>query len=75
MKIIIINKIGEKVDEFCKKTKIKKIYIYEHLEISKQRFDVIRKSRIDNMTLELLIKISLVIQCQISDLFEFEVIE
>lgn len=70
-KLTIINKIGEKIDEYQTRTGATKTWLAEKMGISKQRLHLIAKS--DNLTIETLIRIAWVLDCRVSELYDYEV--
>lgn len=73
MRIIIINRIEERVNEYQKNTGATKTWICKKLNMSTQNLYKLFSST--NITLETLIKFSYVLQCEIVDLFEYKVID
>lgn len=73
LQIKITNKIEEKVNEYQERTGATKTWICKKLNISTQNLYKLFTST--NLTLETLIKISYILQCEIIDLFEYEVSE
>ena len=71
MQIKIKNKIEQKVNEYQEKTGATKTWICKKLNMSTQNLYKLFSS--NNLTLETLIKISYVLQCDITDLFEYQV--
>lgn len=69
--IYIKNNIKEKVEEFCELNGVNKKWIAQKLHMSKQALSECFKSI--NPRLDTLIKISLLIECDITDLFDYEV--
>lgn len=65
------NKISYKLEEYRKKTGGTKTWIAEQLGISKQSLASLENS--DNPTLKMLIKLSYILKCNISDLYTFEI--
>lgn len=72
MKIIIINKIEQKVNEYQEKTGATKTWICKQLGMSTQNLYKLFSST--NLTLETLIKLSYILQCDIKDLFEYQIV-
>lgn len=71
--IKVINKIGEKIEAYQEKTGATKTWIAKQARISKQTLNTIIRS--ENPTIESMIKIARVIDCDIKELFELEVVE
>ena len=71
MQIKIKNKIEQKVNEYQEKTGATKTWICKKLNMSTQNLYKLFSS--NNLTLETLIKISYVLQCDITDLFEYQI--
>lgn len=69
--ITILNKIPQKVQEFQNKTGCTRRWLALKLGMSTQNMYKIFEA--SNVTLETLIKFAYVLQCDISDLFEYEV--
>jgi DNA-binding XRE family transcriptional regulator len=65
------NKISCKLEEYRKKTGGTKTWIAEQLGISKQSLSSLEGS--DNPTLKTLIKLSYILKCDISDLYNVEI--
>lgn len=72
MKVIIHNKIEEKVLEYQKRTGASKTFLANMMEMSSQNMYQIFKS--SNITIETLIKFSIVLGCNKEDLYDYEVI-
>jgi len=72
MQIIITNRIEEKVNEYQERTGASKVWIADKMSVSPQNLNKSFKSI--NMPIETLIKLSIVLGCDIFDLFEYEVI-
>lgn len=69
--IVIINKVKEKIEEFCKENNVSKGWVAEKLHITKQALSDYFKS--PNPKLDTLVKISILINCNLLDLFDYEV--
>lgn len=65
------NKIGDKIEEYQKKTGCTKTWLSEKLGISRQRLNQLINS--DNMMLDVVLKFIAFFDCEIKDLFEFEI--
>lgn len=72
MQIKIYNKIEEKVNEYQDRTGASKKWIADKMGITPQNLNKTFKSV--NMPIEILIKYSIVLDCNIFDLFKYEVI-
>jgi DNA-binding XRE family transcriptional regulator len=72
-KIVIKNKIKDRLEEFCEQTGASKVWIAKQLGFSKSALSQIFKST--NPTIETLIKFSLLLDCNISDLYEYEIVD
>ena len=72
MQIKITNKIEEKINEYQKKTGATKTWLCKQLGMSNQNLYKIFSST--NLTIETLIKFSLLLNCNITDLFDYEVL-
>jgi len=72
MQIKITNKIKEKVDEYQEKTGATKTWLCRQLNMSNQNLYKIFSST--NLNIETLIKFSIVLDCSITDLYDYEVI-
>ncbi len=70
---IVKNNISDKLDEYQKRTGATKTWVAEKLEITKQRLYALCGA--DNMMLDVAIKFSVFFNCDIKDLFEYEVID
>lgn len=73
LKVIIYNKIEEKVNEYQEKTGATKSWLASKMGMSPQNMYQIYRSK--NITLETLIKFSIVLGCEMSDLYEYEIID
>lgn len=67
----ITNKIKEKVEEYQQKTGVNKIFIAKRLGLTKQALSESFKS--NNPKLETLLKFAIFLNCDISDLYTFQV--
>lgn len=72
IEIRIVNKIEEKINEFIKRTGTTKVFISKKLGISRQRLHDLSKA--DNFYLDTLIKLSILLECDVKDLYEYEII-
>ena len=72
MQIKITNKIEEKINEYQKQTGATKTWLCKQLGMSNQNLYKIFSST--NLTIETLIKFSLLLNCNITDLFDYEVL-
>ena len=72
MQIIIKNKIEDRVNEYQHNTGATKTWICQQLGMSNQNLYKIFTSK--NLTIETLIKFSLILKCDITDLFEYHTI-
>jgi DNA-binding Xre family transcriptional regulator len=66
------NKIEERIEMYKKQTGATKTWIAEQLGMTKQRLYALFKA--DNMMLDVALRFSEFLKCEISDLFEYEVI-
>jgi len=72
LKIKIINKIDNRIIMYQNKTGANKTWIAHRLGISRQRmYDL---SKAENFNLDTLIKLSILLECDISELFDYEII-
>lgn len=67
------NKLEEKINEYKSKTGASKTWISEQLEMSPQRMYQLCKA--DNMMLDIALKFSEFLRCDVKDLFEYEVLK
>lgn len=68
--IKIINKIKEQVELYQEKTGATKTWVAKELGISRQALNILFNTA--NPGIELLVKISILIECKIEDLYEIE---
>ena len=73
MKVIVYNKIEEKVLEYQERTGSSKTFLANKMGMSPQNMYQIFKS--NNITIETLIKFSMVLDCDKEELYDYEVIE
>lgn len=73
MQIKITNKISEKVEELQVTTGITKKWVAAQMGMSQQRLYYLFKA--DNMMLDMALKFSIFLNCDIKDIFEYEVIK
>lgn len=73
MQIKIENKIAEKIDEYQRNTGATKTWIAEKLGISSQRLFTICKA--ENVMLDVAFKFAHFLNCDIKDIFEYQIIE
>ena len=73
MKIRIINKIEEKVNEYQVKTGATKTWIANKAGITRQNLNSLEKS--DNPTVQSLERLAYVLGCKITDLYECKLID
>jgi len=73
MKIIIHNKIEEKVIEYQERTGTTKSWLANRMSMSPQNMYKLMQS--NNITIETLIKFSCVLGCNKEELYEYEIIE
>jgi len=71
VKVIIYNKIEEKVLEYQNRTGATKSWLAKNLDMSPQNLYQIFRS--NNITIETLIKFSIVLGCDITDLYNYEI--
>lgn len=69
----ITNKIEEKVNEYQLKTGATKTWISKQIGYSKQTLHTIMKSQ--NPTIETMVKLSVLLDCDISELYETQIIQ
>ena len=72
MQIKIINKIADAISLHQLKTGTTKTWISKQLNITNQRLFAIMQA--DNFNLDTLIKISILLNCSITDLFDYEIV-
>jgi len=68
IKVIVANKISEKINEFQKKYGSSRAFIADKIGISKQSLNALEKS--DNPTIQSLEKIAYVLECKVEDLYD-----
>lgn len=66
------NKLEERINEYKSKTGSTKTWIAEQLEMSPQRMYQLYKA--DNMMVDIALKFAVFLDCDVKDLFEYEVI-
>lgn len=71
IEVKIINKIGEKIDEYITKYGSSKSWLAKQIGISRQSLNTIIKSQ--NPTIETLEKLSVILNCDIKELYDKEV--
>jgi DNA-binding XRE family transcriptional regulator len=69
--IKIINKIEQKVKEYQARTGVTQQWMANRLEVSKQSFNSLFKS--ENITLKKLIQLSILLNCDIKDLYDYTI--
>lgn len=69
MQIKIVNKIGEKVEDYQKRTGATKTWIAKQMGMSSSRMYQIIES--ENMMVDVIAKFALVLNCKIDDLVEY----
>ena len=72
MEIKITNNLERKIDELRNNTGVTKKWIASQMGMSQQRLYYLFKA--DNMMLDLAIKFAVFLKCDITDIFEYEVI-
>lgn len=73
MEIEIINKTEEVYKRLKQETGASKVWVANQMNITPQRLNDIFKA--SNLTLEVLIKLSIILKCDISDLYEYKIIK
>jgi DNA-binding Xre family transcriptional regulator len=73
MEIKIVNKINQRLDEYKKQTGVSKTFVAKQMNMSKQNMYQIFKTT--NLSLETLIKFSIILKCNITDLFEYKIVD
>ena len=73
IKIQIINKIEDKIEEYIGKTGSSKKWISEQMGMSNQ--NLFQAFKATNPTIETLVKFSIFLNCNITDLFEYDIID
>ena len=72
IEIKIINKIDDKIVAYISKHGTSKTWMANRLNISRQRlYDL---SNAENFNLDTLIKLSILLECDIKELFDYEII-
>lgn len=71
IEIEFINNIENVIDEYIKKTGTTKIWLAEHIGMSKQNFYNLLKS--PNPSIQNLLKISILCDCQVKDLYKYRI--
>ncbi|KUO75741.1 MAG: hypothetical protein APF81_17850 [Desulfosporosinus sp. BRH_c37] len=72
MEIKIKNNLGRKLDELQKNTGVMKSFMAEQMGMTPQRLYHLCKA--DNMMLDTAIKFSVYLNCNLTEIFEYEVI-
>ena len=73
IEVKVINKIGDKIEEFIKQNGSTKTWIAKQIGVKKQTLYTIMKSQ--NPTIETIVKLSVLLNCDISELYETEIIQ
>lgn len=73
MKIKIKNKIEEKLNEYQERTGASKTWIAKQIGISTSRLYQICQA--ENMMLDVAMKFAIFLNCDVMDLFDYEIIE
>jgi DNA-binding XRE family transcriptional regulator len=73
IEVKITNKIEEKIKELQVKTGCTKTWIAQQINVSKQTLQTIMKSQ--NPTIETLVKLSIILDCDMSELYETQIIQ
>lgn len=73
MQVRIYNKIEEKVNEYQERTGCTKSWLASKMSMSSQNMYQLFKS--NNITIETLIKVSIVLGCDKEELYDYEVID
>lgn len=71
IEVKIINKIGEKIDEYISNYGSSKSWLAKQIGISRQSLNTIIKSQ--NPTIETLEKLSVILNCDIKELYDKEI--
>lgn len=69
---ITANKLESKINEYRSKTGATKTWIAEKLEMSPQRMYQLFKA--DNMMVDIALKFATFLDCDVKDLFEYEIV-
>ena len=70
---ITANKLEHKINEYQQNTGASKVWIANKLGITRQRMHALFKA--DNMNVDVALKFAEFLECDVKDLFEYEVIE
>lgn len=70
MQIKIVNKIEKKVTEYQKKNNVNRTKIAQQLDMSSSRMYQLFKA--DNMTIDVLVKFAILLDCKLDDLIEYK---
>lgn len=73
MKIKIVNKIEEKVNEYQGRSGATKTWIANKMSMSPQRMYQLMKA--ENMNIDVLVKFAIALECKLDDLIEYNIIE
>ena len=73
IEVKITNKIGDKVEELIKQNGSTKTWIAKQIGVKKQTLYTIMKSQ--NPTIETMVKLSVLLNCDISELYGTEIIQ
>lgn len=72
IEVKVINKIEDKVNEYINNTGSTKTWIAKQIGVAKQTLNTIMKSQ--NPTIETMVKLSVLFDCDISELYDTEII-
>lgn len=73
VEVKVINKIGEKIDEYVQKYGSSKSWIAKQINVSRQTLNTIINSQ--NPTIETIVKLSVVLDCDYAELFDTEIVQ
>ena len=73
LKIIILNKIENRLDEYVNRTGSTKTWIAKQLDMSKQNLNYLSKS--ENITLRKLIEVAVFLELDVDELYEYYIVE
>jgi DNA-binding XRE family transcriptional regulator len=68
--IIFHNKIRDKINEYKSKTGASRTFIADKMGISRQSLNALEDS--NNPTMQMLIKLAVVIDCEVNDLYSYD---
>ena len=73
IEVKVINKIGDRIESYIKSTGSTKTWIAKQIGVKKQTLYTIIKSQ--NPTIETMVKIAVLLDCDISELYVTEIIQ